>query len=192
MGTRDCVGVKRPGREADDSPPSSAEVKEWVVLYLQSPNTPYGVVLSYKKGAGITLPLPLPFNLMAWYSGGAQGQLYLLPFTHILQITFIMFWSCSVSVKSYIILQLIMFIYFVSHVFSKKLYFEAGYCINNAVDLNSEGTRFVSRPGYRLSWMRCFDFNCDIFRQMLGQCLLFIFLSHSMIYNICTWNNVVK
>jgi hypothetical protein len=28
------------GREADHSPPSTAEVKEWVELYLQSPNTP--------------------------------------------------------------------------------------------------------------------------------------------------------
>jgi len=27
-------------READHSPPSSAEVKEWVKLYLRSPNTP--------------------------------------------------------------------------------------------------------------------------------------------------------
>jgi hypothetical protein len=27
-------------READDSPPSSAEEKEWVELYLHSPNTP--------------------------------------------------------------------------------------------------------------------------------------------------------
>jgi hypothetical protein len=33
-------GVKRLGREADHSPPSSAEVKEWVELYLHSPNTP--------------------------------------------------------------------------------------------------------------------------------------------------------
>jgi hypothetical protein len=33
-------GVKRPGCEADHSPPSSAEVKEWVELYLYSPNTP--------------------------------------------------------------------------------------------------------------------------------------------------------
>jgi len=32
--------VKRPGREADHSPPSSAEVKELVELYLCSPNTP--------------------------------------------------------------------------------------------------------------------------------------------------------
>jgi len=32
--------VKRPGREADHSPPSSAEVKEWVEQYVHSPNTP--------------------------------------------------------------------------------------------------------------------------------------------------------
>jgi hypothetical protein len=28
------------GHEADHSPPSSAEVKEWMELYLHSPNTP--------------------------------------------------------------------------------------------------------------------------------------------------------
>jgi hypothetical protein len=33
------LGVKRPGRTADHSHPSSAEVKEWVELYLHSPNT---------------------------------------------------------------------------------------------------------------------------------------------------------
>jgi hypothetical protein len=44
------------GREADHSPPSSAEVKEWVELYLHSPNTPSW------RGAQL---------------GGAQGQLYL-------------------------------------------------------------------------------------------------------------------
>jgi hypothetical protein len=32
--------VTRPGREADGSHPSSAEVNEWVELYLHSPNTP--------------------------------------------------------------------------------------------------------------------------------------------------------
>jgi hypothetical protein len=31
------LGVKRPGREADHSPPSSAEVKECMELYLHSP-----------------------------------------------------------------------------------------------------------------------------------------------------------
>jgi hypothetical protein len=49
------------GREADHSSPSSAEVKEWMELYLQILNTPSW------RGA------PL---------GGAQGQFYLyLTFT---------------------------------------------------------------------------------------------------------------
>jgi hypothetical protein len=41
MGTR-CYfpGVKLPGREADNSPPSSVEVKECVELYIHSLNTP--------------------------------------------------------------------------------------------------------------------------------------------------------
>jgi hypothetical protein len=34
------LGVKLPGREADNSPPSTTEVKERVELYLHSPNTP--------------------------------------------------------------------------------------------------------------------------------------------------------
>jgi hypothetical protein len=34
------LGVKRPGHEADHSPPSSAEVKKCVELYLHSPNMP--------------------------------------------------------------------------------------------------------------------------------------------------------
>jgi hypothetical protein len=38
--------VKRPGREADNSPPSRAEVKEWVELYLHSPIRLHDVVLS--------------------------------------------------------------------------------------------------------------------------------------------------
>jgi hypothetical protein len=33
------LGIKRPGREADHSPPSSAEVNECVELYLRFPNT---------------------------------------------------------------------------------------------------------------------------------------------------------
>jgi hypothetical protein len=39
-------GLKRPGREGDHSPPSSAEVKEWVELYFHSPIRLHGVVLS--------------------------------------------------------------------------------------------------------------------------------------------------
>jgi hypothetical protein len=38
--------VKQPGREADHLPPSSAEVKECVELYLHSPICLHGVVLS--------------------------------------------------------------------------------------------------------------------------------------------------
>jgi hypothetical protein len=34
------VGVKWPGCEADHSPPSNAEVKESLELYLHFPNTP--------------------------------------------------------------------------------------------------------------------------------------------------------
>jgi len=40
------LGVKQPGREADYSPLSSAEVKEWLELYLHSPIRLHGVVLS--------------------------------------------------------------------------------------------------------------------------------------------------
>jgi hypothetical protein len=50
-------GLKRPGREADHSPPSRAEVKEWVELYLHSPICLHGVVLSYSTGATLTLYL---------------------------------------------------------------------------------------------------------------------------------------
>jgi hypothetical protein len=38
--------VKRPGREDDHSPPSSADVKECVKLYLHSPIRLHSVVLS--------------------------------------------------------------------------------------------------------------------------------------------------
>jgi hypothetical protein len=42
-------GVKRPGREADHSPPSSAKVKEWVQPHLHSPLRLNGVMLSQEK-----------------------------------------------------------------------------------------------------------------------------------------------
>jgi len=41
MGTRGSFpGVKRPGLETNHSPPSSAEAKECVELYVHSPNSP--------------------------------------------------------------------------------------------------------------------------------------------------------
>jgi len=52
------LGVKGPGREADNSPPSSAEVKEWVELYFHSPNTPSWRYVQLRKRTGTTLPLP--------------------------------------------------------------------------------------------------------------------------------------
>jgi hypothetical protein len=54
--------VKRPGREADYSPPSSVEVKECVELYFHSPNTSSWCGAQLKE---------------------AQGQLYLYLFTFI-------------------------------------------------------------------------------------------------------------
>jgi hypothetical protein len=56
-GTRGSFrGVKRPGGEADYPPPSSAEVKEWVELYLHSPNTPSwrGVQLKHRDNFTFT------------------------------------------------------------------------------------------------------------------------------------------
>jgi hypothetical protein len=38
MGTGSFPGVKRPGRSVDHPPPSSADVKERVELYLYSPS----------------------------------------------------------------------------------------------------------------------------------------------------------
>jgi len=40
------LGKQRPGHEADHSPPSYAEIKECVELYLHSPVRLHGVVLS--------------------------------------------------------------------------------------------------------------------------------------------------
>ena len=45
MGTGSLPGVKRPGRGVDHPPPSSAEVKETIELYLYSPYGPSWPVL---------------------------------------------------------------------------------------------------------------------------------------------------
>jgi hypothetical protein len=73
---RSFLGVKRPGREADPSPPPSADVKEWVGLYLQSPKTPLWRDAQLK----------------------AQGQLYLY-LTHIVTITHLFFgeYLCAIN-----------------------------------------------------------------------------------------------
>jgi hypothetical protein len=46
------------GREADHSPPSNAEVKEWVELYLHSPNTLSWRGAQLEGAQGQLLPLP--------------------------------------------------------------------------------------------------------------------------------------
>jgi hypothetical protein len=56
------LGVNRPGRERDYSPPSNAEVKECVEVYLYSPNTPWHGA-QFKKSTGTTLTLPLSLIL---------------------------------------------------------------------------------------------------------------------------------
>jgi hypothetical protein len=61
MDTGSFPGVKRPGRKVDHPPPSSAEFKERVELYLYSPSGPSWPVL------GRTLPLPLPV-VLSYYS----------------------------------------------------------------------------------------------------------------------------
>jgi hypothetical protein len=62
MATRGSfLGVKRPGREADHSPPSSAEVKECVRLYLHSPTRPSWCASRLKKEHRDNLTLLLHF-----------------------------------------------------------------------------------------------------------------------------------
>jgi hypothetical protein len=53
------LGIKRPGREANHSSPSNAEVKEWVELYFHSPNTPSwrGAQLKHRDNSSIKLAL---------------------------------------------------------------------------------------------------------------------------------------
>jgi hypothetical protein len=51
-------GKKRPGRDADLSPPSSAVSHERVELYLYSPSWPYGLHRAAVPVQGCTLPLP--------------------------------------------------------------------------------------------------------------------------------------
>jgi hypothetical protein len=55
------LGVKWPVREADHSPPSSAEVKEWLELYLHAPNTPswLGAQLKHRDNFTFTFTFTL-------------------------------------------------------------------------------------------------------------------------------------
>jgi hypothetical protein len=59
-------GVKRPGREADHSPPTSAEVKKNVDLYIHPPPPIrlHCIVLNYLS-TGTTLPFILPAGFIS-------------------------------------------------------------------------------------------------------------------------------
>ena len=81
-GYRVCFpGVKRPGRGVNHPPPSSAEVKERVELYLYSPSGPSWPAL------GLTLPFYLYQNLhstlysvkcgLIWTQESTQCRIYL-------------------------------------------------------------------------------------------------------------------
>jgi hypothetical protein len=61
MGTQGLFPWKWLGREADHSPPSSAEVKEWLELYLHSPNTSSwrGAQLKHRDNFNFCLPFLL-------------------------------------------------------------------------------------------------------------------------------------
>jgi hypothetical protein len=96
------LGIKRPGYEADHSPPSSAEVKEWVKLRLHFPNSPswrgaqrtgttlsllfwcfhigYKLLTGFLSGAGIAQRLSVGLRAGWWGFESRQG-LGILPFT---------------------------------------------------------------------------------------------------------------
>jgi hypothetical protein len=86
------LGVKRPGREADHSPSSSAEVKECAELNLHSYNTPSWRGAQLKKSTGTTLPLPFT-KVKNVIISGIQGTEY-----HETQVLFQHFRNTSTSV----------------------------------------------------------------------------------------------
>jgi hypothetical protein len=84
MGTRGSFpGGKAAGRKANHSPPSSAEVKECVELYLHSPSTPSWRGAKLKHGNNFT------FTLFVWSNGQnvtGTTQLHLVPSSRITSV----------------------------------------------------------------------------------------------------------
>jgi hypothetical protein len=61
------LGAKQPGREAYNSPPYSTEAKEWVELYLYSPDTPSWRGAQWKHRSNFTFTLLiLYFGKFSW------------------------------------------------------------------------------------------------------------------------------
>jgi hypothetical protein len=65
---------ERPGRDADPSPPSSADGHEKVELYRYSPYGPYGLFRASVPVQGCTLPLPLQIFLREVVNGRDKGR----------------------------------------------------------------------------------------------------------------------
>jgi len=67
------LGVKRPGRVANHSPPSNAEVKECLEIYLHSPNTSSWRGAQF-KGARCTMQrFYRGFSLLSWQKSELQA-----------------------------------------------------------------------------------------------------------------------
>jgi hypothetical protein len=63
------------GREADHSPPSSAEIKEWVELYLHSRNAPSWCGAQLGGAQGQIFDHPEGLKGIKWFRlGVAAGQ----------------------------------------------------------------------------------------------------------------------
>jgi hypothetical protein len=77
MGTGSFPGIKRPGRGVDHAPPSSAEVKETVELYLYSSYWPYCLYRASVSVQGCTLLIFL--NCSAKIETTRQLRLQLMP-----------------------------------------------------------------------------------------------------------------
>jgi hypothetical protein len=83
--------IKRPWREADHSPPSSAEVKEWVELHFHSPNTPSWrgvqlkeaeVLFPQPRGSVLCTSLRNAVIMPLQYKGTYSGLCYVLSVEH--------------------------------------------------------------------------------------------------------------
>jgi hypothetical protein len=96
MGNRGSFpGGKEPGRETDHSPPSSAEVKEWVELYLHSPMHLHDRGAQLKHRDNFTLLSSLakrvkwnrgvsyPVGIRVSFPGGEAAEAWSWPFTSI-------------------------------------------------------------------------------------------------------------
>jgi hypothetical protein len=88
------LGVKRPGREVDHSPPSSAEVKECVELYLHSPNTPSwrGAYLKHRDNFSFTFTFTYLIMTSTFHRQNIPLTIH-----HNVMVTYMILWSIGMS-----------------------------------------------------------------------------------------------